>query len=78
MASFSSAAFAVAGFSPAAFDFGDLGAPAWIQARKAAGRRVAFEARQVRLWAGEPRRLGIEASAERRTVAGRRRWLIKG
>lgn len=78
MASFSSSAFAVAGFSPAAFDFGDLGAPAWIQARKAAGRRLAFEARRVLLWSGETRRLGFEVSAVRRTVSGRRRWLIKG
>lgn len=78
MASFSSSAFAVSGFSPAAFDFGDLGAPAWIQARKAAGRRLMFEARQVRLGAGEARRLGFEAAAVRRTVAGRRRWLIRG
>lgn len=78
MASFSSAAFAVAGFSPAAFDFGDVGAPDWIQARKAAGRRLRFEARQVRLWSGDLRRLGFDATATRRTVAARRRWLIKG
>jgi hypothetical protein len=77
MASFSSLAFAVAGFSPAAFDFGGGAGPAWIQARKAAGRRLMFEARQVRMGAGETRRLGIEAAAVRRTVAGRRRWLIR-
>lgn len=78
MASFSSSAFAVSGFSPAAFDFGGGAGPDWIQARKAAGRRLMFEARQVRMGSGETRRLRFDASAVRRPVAGRRRWLIKG